>query len=65
MIAEASEEEAPETEAKASEHVPFAPWEFLLDAGIFLALCLPVAAIAFGIVRLRKRGKKVQNEPEP
>jgi len=51
-------------DVEARERAPVAPLAFLLDAIIFAALCLPIAAIAFCIVRLRKRGKKMQKPPE-
>jgi len=60
--AEAAIEEEPEADERAGGRAPFV--EFLLDAGLFLALCLPAAAIALGIARLRRRGKKMQNPPE-
>jgi len=51
----------PDADAPAARSAPLA---FLLDACIFLALCLPPAAIAFYVARLRKREKKAPNQPE-
>jgi len=61
------EDAAPDVEvdAEADARARSAPLAFLLDAGIFAALCLPPAAIAYCIARLRRRGKKMQKQPKP
>lgn len=64
--AESTEEETTNAEAEPVAPVDrYEPLAFLLDACVFLALCLPPAAIAFFIVRLCKREKKAPNQPEP
>ncbi|MCL2811423.1 MAG: zf-HC2 domain-containing protein [Clostridia bacterium] len=64
--------ETPEEQAELAEEplnradapAPVATLAFLRDAGIFLALCLPPAAIALCIARLYKRRKKARNRPK-
>jgi len=61
---ETEAEVVPETMARAEAGVPGASalLEFLLDAGIFAALCLPPAAVALAIFLRRRRAKKARNQ---